>query len=107
MSEDAYMGRMWMIVDLLTGERASIASFFDRGRAEAQIEEWKERQKKGGRPDVPASLLSRLGTAPIDRPSDRARERQQREAEDRDMDRRVEARQAWLEDQDDYRGEHG
>ena len=34
------------------GRRATVAAFFTRESAERQIDSWREREAKGGRPDV-------------------------------------------------------
>lgn len=50
----------WDIVDRDTEERATSVSFLSREGAERQIGEWKERCRRGGRPDVTLETLQRL-----------------------------------------------
>lgn len=55
----------WGIVDTRTGRRVSVVTFFTREHAEATIQHWRERDAKGGRPDVhdlmPYLAPSRVG----------------------------------------------
>lgn len=59
--------RMWTMFDGRTGVRATVAAFFTRESAERQIEAWKDRQRKGGRPDVDPRYLV---VGPVDELSD-------------------------------------
>ena len=46
----------WTIVDSRTDQRVTVASFLSEENALSQIEGWKERDKKGIRPDCHESL---------------------------------------------------
>jgi hypothetical protein len=43
---------MWTIVDSRTGNQATVCGYFDEDQARRQIQEWVERDARGGRPDV-------------------------------------------------------
>lgn len=43
---------MWTVVDSRSGEPATACCFLTRKGADRQIEQWRERDRKGGRPDV-------------------------------------------------------
>jgi hypothetical protein len=43
--------KLWTIYDS-DGKRATIAAFFTKETAEEELEYWREREAKGGRPDV-------------------------------------------------------
>jgi hypothetical protein len=43
---------VWGYFDARTGARVSVTSAFTREQAERQIEEWRERDRKGKRPDI-------------------------------------------------------
>lgn len=47
---------MWTIVDSRTNKPVTVATFFDKARAEWAIEEWKKRSITGVRRDVDAML---------------------------------------------------
>jgi hypothetical protein len=53
---------MWHIVDERTGRRASVAAYSTRESAEAQIERWRERDRRGVRQDV-HELMPHLAAA--------------------------------------------
>ena len=42
----------WKIVDNRTGRRAGIACYLTREQAERQIQTWRDRDARGGRPDI-------------------------------------------------------
>lgn len=43
---------LWSIFDRRTGERVTVVAFRTKAQAEAQIEHWRARDRKGKRPDV-------------------------------------------------------
>ena len=43
---------MWGIYDKRNGQRVGVVTFLSKEGAESQIEEWRERDHKGKRPDV-------------------------------------------------------
>lgn len=43
---------VWHVEDCRTGRRAGIASYPSKASAEAAIERWRERDLRGGRPDI-------------------------------------------------------
>ena len=51
-----FKNETWVIIDSRTGKKASVAGFFSKEGAERQIEEWKERDRRGGRPDCHDSI---------------------------------------------------
>jgi hypothetical protein len=61
--------RLWTMYDAMTGKRASLAAWVSRESAQRQIEEWKDRQRKGKRPDVDPR---RMVVGPVDGLSDAA-----------------------------------
>lgn len=47
---------IWGWIDIRTGKRASVTSTSSREAAEAQLEAWHARDRKGGRPDLHDSM---------------------------------------------------
>lgn len=45
------MSEHWVIVDSRTGQRASVSGFHSEASAQRQIDEWRARDVRGGRPD--------------------------------------------------------
>lgn len=50
----------WTIVDRRDNRPVTIVSFFSRESAQDQIEEWRERHARGGRPDVSLDRLDNM-----------------------------------------------
>ncbi len=46
---------------------ASVAGFFSKESADAQIRAWQERQRRGGRPDVDATYLEAVSQEELER----------------------------------------
>ena len=48
------------IIDSRTGKRVSMGTWLSQEGAEEEIEEWKRRRAKGGRPDITQDLLDHM-----------------------------------------------
>ena len=54
------MHQLWRIIDTRTDEPCSVVSYYSKERAEEQVEYYRRRDAKGGRPDI-HDLIPYLG----------------------------------------------
>lgn len=52
------------IIDSRSGKPVSMGTWLSRESAEVEIEEWKRRRAKGGRPDITQDLLDHMEVVP-------------------------------------------
>lgn len=59
--------RRWETYDLRNSKNTGMGSFSSQEAAESQIERWKIRDRRGGRPDI-HGLMRHLAARPVSQP---------------------------------------
>jgi len=57
----------WETYDVRTSKNTGMGSFSSKEAAESQIERWKIRDRRGGRPDI-RGLMPYLAARPVEQP---------------------------------------
>ena len=55
----------WTVMNTRTGRRATIVSYRSRAWAELEVLAWRERQRRGGRPDISFEKVQELRVVPL------------------------------------------